>query len=113
MTSVVTQRRAAKSDAGTRDAISSEQNLAQPAGFDFSLEAELFPTRGRKSKRAAFGYRRFARASEAVGVASGPLPSAARAGAYLEVQGRRFARNGIRQLYDSDAYPFPRRQVTS
>src|ERR1044072_2455213 len=113
MTSVVTQRRAAKSDAGTRDAISSEQNLAQPAGFDFSLEAELFPTRGRKSKRAAFGYRRFARASEGVPLPIEQLPSDALPGAYLEVQERRFDRNGIRQLYDSDAYPLPRRQVTS
>jgi hypothetical protein len=41
------------------------------------------------------------------------LPSDALAGAYLEVQERRFDRNGIRQLYDSDAYPFPRRKVTS
>jgi hypothetical protein len=113
MTSVIAQRRPAKSDAGSQSAISNEQSASQPAGFDFSLEAELFPTRGRKSKRAAFGYRRFARASEAVRFAIEQLPSDALAGAYLEVQERRFDRNGIRQLYDSDAYPFPRRKVTS
>lgn len=111
MTSAVAQRRPAKSDADS--AISSEQNLAQPVGFDFNIEAELFPTRGRKSKRAAFGYRRFARASEAVRFAIEQLPSDALAGAYLEVQERRFDRNGIRQLYDSEAYPLPRRKVTS
>jgi len=92
---------------------SNEQGAAQPAGFDFAVEAELFPTRGRKSKRAAFGYRRFARASEAVRFAIEQLPSDALAGAYLEVQERRFDRNGIRQLYDSEAYPFPRRQLPS
>jgi hypothetical protein len=113
MTSVIAQRRPAKTDAGAQSAISNEQNVSQPAGFDFSVEAELFPTRGRKSKRAAFGYRRFARASEAVRFAIEQLPSDALAGAYLEVQERRFDRNGIRQLYDSDAYPFPRRKVTS
>ena len=31
--------------------------------FDYSLEAELFPTHNRKYKRAAFGYRRFATAA--------------------------------------------------
>ena len=113
MTRVVAQRRPAESDAGARSAMSSEQNLVQPVGFDFGVEAELFPTRGRKSKRAAFGYRRFARASEAVRFAIEQLPSDALAGAYLEVQERRFDRNGIRQLYDSDAYPLPRRKVTS
>jgi hypothetical protein len=113
MTSVIAQRRPAKTNADTQNALSTAQSASQPAGFDFSVEAELFPTRGRKSKRAAFGYRRFARASEAVRFAIEQLPSDALAGAYLEVQERRFDRNGIRQLYDSDAYPLPRRKVTS
>ena len=95
------------------DTTAEEQNAALTAGFDFALEAELFPTRGRKSKRAAFGYRRFARASEAVRFAIEQLPSDALAGAYLEVRERRFDRNGIRALYDSEAYPLPRRKVTS
>jgi hypothetical protein len=110
MTTPLAQRRPVES-AAPRAANSNEQGAH--AGFDFSLEAELFPTRGRKSKRAAFGYRRFARASEAVRFAIEQLPSDALAGAYLEVQEQRFDRNGIRQLYDSDAYPLPRRKVTS
>src|SRR5258705_11305280 len=111
MTSVVAQRRPAKSDAGTGSAISNEQNSVEAVGFDFGVEAELFPTRGRKSKRAAFGYRRFARASEAVRFAIEQLPSHALAGAYLEGQGRRFDRNGIRPLYDNEAHHLPRRNV--
>jgi hypothetical protein len=113
MTRAVAQQCPAKSDTGTSSAVSNEHSSAHPAGFDFAVEAELFPTRGRKTKRAAFGYRRFARASEAVRFAIEQLPSDALAGAYLEVQECRFDRNGIQQLYNSDAYPLPRRKVTA
>jgi hypothetical protein len=112
MTNAVAERRAVKSGAETLRPMANEQHL-EPVGFDYGLEAELFPTRGRKSKRAAFGYRRFASASEAIRFAIEQLPADALAGAYLEVQERRFDRNGIRQLYDSDAYPLARRKVTS
>jgi len=85
----------------------------QPGGFDYSREAELFPTNNRKYKRAAFGYRRFARAAEAIQFAIEELPSDALAGAYLEVREQRFDRHGIQRLYDSEAYPLPRRKAQS
>lgn len=36
------------------------------AGFDYSTEAELFPTRIRKYRRQAFGYKRFAQAADVI-----------------------------------------------
>src|SRR5436305_2545235 len=81
----------------------------QPGGFDYSREAELFPTHNRKYRRAAFGYRRFARAAEAIRFAIEQLPSEALAGAYLEVREQRFDRQGIQRLYESDAFPLPRK----
>lgn len=90
-----------------------EQDTAEMNGFNYGVEAELFPTRNRKSKRVAFGYRRFARASEAIRFAVEQLPSDALAGAYLEVREKRFDRSGILRLYESDAYPLPRRSANS
>lgn len=94
-------------------AVPSAPVARQPGVFDYGSEAELFPTNNRKYKRAAFGYRRFSRAAEAIRFAIEQLPSEALAGAYLEVHEQRFDRHGIRQLYDSDAYPLARRQAES
>ena len=113
MNNLIGERRRVKSNSTMIPAVSSESGSPEPVGFDYDLEAELFPTRGRKSKRVAFAYRRFARACEAIQFAIEQLPADALAGAYLEVKEQRFDRNGIRQLYDSEAFPLPRRQVTS
>jgi hypothetical protein len=84
-------------------------DFSDQAKFDYSNEAELFPTRSRKSRRQPIGYRRFARAADAIRFAIEELPPDLLVGAYLEVDEKRFDGNGIRQLYDGADYPLNRR----
>src|SRR2546429_5555295 len=113
MASVAIKKTVARSTPTAPSAAPRPYPVRQPGGFDYSGEAELFPTNNRKYKRAAFGYRRFSRAAEAIRFAIEQLPSEALAGAYLEVREQRFDRHGIQRLYDSEAYPLPRRKAGS
>jgi hypothetical protein len=78
--------------------------------FNFNTSAELFPAAIRKKKRAGFTYRRFGTAAEAVRFAIEELPTDSLNGAYLQVEEARFDQNGIRSLYESEAFPLPRRR---
>jgi hypothetical protein len=78
------------------------------AAFDYSSEAELFPTRSRTSRPRPMGYRRFARAVDAIRYAIEELPPELLVGAYLEVEEQRFDSEGIRRLYESADYPLVR-----
>ena len=79
------------------------------SAFDYSCEAELFPTRTRKGGRNGLGYKRFARAADAIRFAIEDLPPALLAGAHLQVDDSRYDAAGIRSLYDNAAFPLARR----
>ncbi len=77
-------------------------------GFDYNAEAELFPSRNRKSRRQPIAYRRFGHAADAIRFAIEELPPEFLPGAYLEVDEERYGCAGIRRLYQSQDYPLIR-----
>lgn len=78
------------------------------AEFDYNALAELFPTSS-LPRRRSFGYKRFAKAAQAIRFAMEDLPRASLAGAFLEVNERRYGSDDIRRLYESAGYPLARR----
>src|SRR6516164_2067597 len=86
-----------------------DQRSLTMRSFSFNTAAELFPAAIRKKKRAGFAYRRFGTAAEAVRFAIEELPADSLNGAYLQVEEARFDQSGIRSLYESEAFPLPRR----
>jgi hypothetical protein len=76
-------------------------------GFDYNAAAELFPTR--IGKHRPVGYRRFARAADAIRFAIEELPPELLIGTCLEVDEQRYGSDAIHRLYQSADYPIVRR----
>ena len=81
------------------------------ADFDYNALAELFPNRGRMRQRQSFGYKRFAKAAQAIRFAMEDMPPACLVGAFLEVNEQRYGSDDIRRLYESTDYPLTRRNA--
>lgn len=77
--------------------------------FDYSTEAELFSAKRKTSRRQPLGYKRFARAADAIRFAIEELPPQLFVGTYLEVGEVRYQGGEIRRLYESTDYPLARR----
>jgi hypothetical protein len=77
--------------------------------FDYSLEAELFSSKGGNFRRQPLGYKRFARAADAICFAIEELPPHCLVGTYLQVNDERYRAKDIRRLYESAEYPLARR----
>lgn len=76
--------------------------------FNYGSAAELFTNKGRAFRRQPLGYRRFARAADAIRFAIEEMPPQLLQTAYMEVDEERFDGQDIRRLYESAAYPVAR-----
>lgn len=77
--------------------------------FDYDTPAELFMAKRKGGARQPLGYRRFATAAEAIRFAVEDFPAMRVFGAWMQVGDDRFDGDDIHRLYDSSAYPLPRR----
>ena len=85
----------------------------EAAPFDYSAEAEMFSPMARKARRQPLGYRRFARAADAIRFAIEELSPLLLVGTYLEVSELRYEGHQIRRLYESTSYPLDRRAASA
>jgi hypothetical protein len=90
-------------------AIVTGEVASEAVSFDYGAAAEMFSPMSRKARRQPLGYRRFARAAEAIRFAIEELSPQLLVGTYLEVAEHRYEGQQIRRLYESTGYPLDRR----
>jgi hypothetical protein len=82
------------------------------SAFDYGLEAGLFaskgPNKGSKFRQMGLGYRRFARAADAICFVMEDIPSDMLQNCSLEVDDATYVGAAIRGLYESSDFPLPR-----
>jgi hypothetical protein len=78
--------------------------------FDYGAGAELFTNKSKWSRRGPVGYKRFARAADAIRFAVEDLAGDSLASAWLEIGDDRFDATEIHRLYEDEAYPLDRRR---
>ncbi len=76
--------------------------------LDYQVPAELFTSKSIRVRSRVLKYMRFSHAADAIRFAIEKLPADVLLGAYLEIDEKRFDSPGIRRLYESPSYPFPR-----
>jgi hypothetical protein len=81
--------------------------------FNSGTAAEPYSNKGRTFRRQPLGYRRFARAADAIRFAIEEMPPQLLETACLEVDEMRFDGEGIRRLYESNDYPNARLAAAS
>lgn len=78
--------------------------------FNYKASAEFFAGRSQRGPRPMM-YRRFARAADALRYAVEELPAANFLGAILDVDGKRYRYDAMRELYDAPEYPLKRMKI--
>ena len=77
------------------------------SNVDYREPAELYP--GPRLRHGSTGYRRFDTLAEALLFAIEELNPLSLSGAFIEVDEVRYGSDDIHRLYDSEAFPLPRR----
>jgi hypothetical protein len=77
--------------------------------FDYGVEAGLFSYKGPRSRPNSLGYKRFARAADAIRFAMENVSSDMLRSCSLEVGDTRYVGAEIRNLYENADYPLIRR----
>lgn len=96
-----------------RIAAASNRGDGQMSAFDYGMEAGLFSYKGPKFRPNSLGYKKFARAADAIRFAMETVSSDGLRSCSLEVGDTVYVGAEIRDLYENADYPLLRRANSS